>query len=172
MTVVVRIGRRRPRKWYERLANTVKGLLTFQENIWQMIKQSLKTAKKKANNSDEPIEYQLIKDTENEDMNYKIEWRKVIVQATKELEKEEYEEAQSLYDDLEDNLDKDFPKDKELSKHLDTDKLSNSKIEEAYEKGYGATKNKNISDKLLEMGILTHVEWIKDFDSRDKQFVK
>ena len=52
----------------------------------------------------------------------------------------------------------------------DHPKAHQSKINEAYEHGYGAVENNNIANKLLEMGILTHIEFNKDFDTREKDF--
>jgi len=54
-----------------------------------------------------------------------------------------------------------------MKKHFKTRVLSQMKIDDAYKKGYGAMEDNNIANKLLEMGILTHIEWIKDFDTRD-----
>ena len=50
---------------------------------------------------------------------------------------------------------------KNLSKVFKTKILNADKMKQAYEKGYGASKNKNISKILLEMGIITHIEWDK-----------
>jgi len=52
MTVVVHVGRRIPKKWFKRLANKAKGFMSFQENIWIMIKQAFQTAKKKSNSTE------------------------------------------------------------------------------------------------------------------------
>ena len=60
-------------------------------------------------------------------------------------------------------------KEKRFSKFFKTKLLPQEKVTEAYKKGYGAMKDNNIANKLLEMGILTHMEWIKDFDTRDSE---
>lgn len=169
MTVVVHIGRRVPRSWYRRGAAKIKGLMTFQENIWQMITQSLNTARKKAN-ADGRLKFIITKEVENEDMNYQLEWRKVTIQGTPEMEEDEYKDTLKLYDKLGKSFKKDFEVDSRLAKHFKSKILNGSKVEEAYEKGYGAMESNNISNKLLEMGILTHVEWIKDFDSREEVY--
>jgi len=165
MTVLVTVGRRVPRSWFRRQATKVKGLLSFQENMWIMISQSLNMAKKKANASGK-IKFVLTKEREEEDMNYFIEWIKIIIQGTKEQEEEEYNEAMQMYQPLNKVFKKDFPRDDNLAKHFKTKVLSGTKVDEAYNKGYGAIKDGNMANKLLEMGILTHIEWIKDFDTR------
>jgi len=166
MTVVVHIGRRVPRKWFKRQANRVKGLVTFQENIWQMINQSMRLGKKKCNASGKGKWVQTT-ESEPEDINYHIEWLKILIIGGEEFEKEEYEDALKLYKPFDKVFKKDFPKDDNMAKHFKSKVLSGAKVDDAYTAGYGSVGDNNISNKLLEMGILTHIEWIKDFDSRD-----
>jgi hypothetical protein len=165
MTVLIHIGRRMPRAWLRRQAQAVVGLMSFQENIWLIIRQSMSMAKKKANMSG-IINFVMTLDDETEDMNYKIEWIKIIIQGTKEQEKEEYDEAMKMYQPLGKLFKKEIPKDDNLRKHFKSKVLTGFKIEQAYKAGHGAVEDNNISNKLLEMGILTHIEWIDDFDSR------
>ena len=68
--------------------------------------------------------------------------------------------------DMENKFKKDFPVDDNLAKMFKSKLLSVSKIKDAYTKGYGAMEKNNIANKLLEMGILTHIEWNKDFETR------
>ena len=49
MTVLINVGRRVPRSWFRRTAKKIGGLISFQENIWVIMNQSLNLAKKKAN---------------------------------------------------------------------------------------------------------------------------
>jgi hypothetical protein len=167
MTVYVNVGRRVPKRWFIRQAQKVKGFISFQENIWMMIKQSLSLAKKKANKA-ATLTWISTKDLESEDINYNIEWIKIIIQGTEEQENEEYDEAMGLYEPLGKKLKEQLTFDKRMKKRIISKKvLSGAKIDEAYEKGYGVMSDNNISNKLLELGIITHIEWIKDFDSRD-----
>tara|TARA_Y100000310_G_scaffold299655_1_gene334680 strand:- start:267 stop:794 length:528 start_codon:yes stop_codon:yes gene_type:complete len=170
MTVLVNVGRRVPRSWFKRTGSKVKGLLTFQENIWIIIKQSLNMAKKKANASGE-IVFNMLYEKEIEDMNYEIEWMKIVIQGTPDQEQEEYEESLQMYSPLGKILKKEFPKDDRMAKHFKTKVLTSNAVSEAYKKGYGATQDNNMANKLLEMGILTSIEWVDDFASRDV-FVK
>ena len=158
-----------PKRWYKRLATKAKGLMTFQENIWQIICDSLNKAKKKAQ-KDGRLYFNITKEVEPESMHYQIDWRKVIIKGTPEMEQEEYEESQKMYDALQKNFKKDFDVDENMSKQFNTKMLNPEKVKDAYSKGYGAVKNKNISDKLLEMGILTYIEKIDDYESRDSYF--
>ena len=169
MTLMVNVGRRVPRSWFRRQGSRVKGLISFQEHIWQIIKQSLNMAKKKANASG-TLDFVMTHDKEIEDMNYEIEWLKIIIRGTEAQEKEEYEEALGMYSPLGKVLKKDMPKDDKMTVHFKTKILNSNKVQEAYKEGYGAADKSNISNKLLEMGILTHIEWEKDFQTREERF--
>ena len=169
MTVKVHIGRRIPKNWFKRTASKVKGLLSFQENMWQIIKQSMDLAKKRAK-ADGRLIWNTKKDFEPEDLHWQIEWYITEVQGTKEMEEEEYKEALSLYDNLGKHFNKEFPTDNNLSKFFNTKVLSQDKLKDAYDKGYGATEKKSIANKLLEIGILTHIEWVKDYETRKSEY--
>ena len=166
MTVEFHVGRRVPRNWYKRTASKIKGLLTYQENIWQIICSSLSKAMKKAN-SHGGIVFKMSKETEPEDLHYQLEWRKIKIVSTPEMEEDEYNDILNMYKKLGKVMKKDFDKDDRMSKHFKTKILTSRQVSEAYTKGYGAIEDNNIANKLLEMGILTHVEWIKDFDERE-----
>jgi len=163
------VGRRIPKSWFRRQGNRVVGLISFQENLWQIIKQSLGLAKKKANASGK-LDFMMTNDREDEDLNYEIEWIKIIIRGSREQEQEEYEEALQMYQPLGKILKREMPKDERLERHFKSKILNNTKVHDAYEKGYGASDKNNISNKLLEMGILTHMEWIDDFDSREVDY--
>ncbi len=169
MSVIVHIGRRVPKSWFRRVANKIGGLISFQENLWLMIKHSMAMAKRKANAAG-TIKFVMTQDKEDEDMNYYLEWIKIIIQGDEKQEEEEYNEAMQMYQSIGGLLKREFPKDERLTRHFKTKILSGVKIEEAYKEGYGATKDNNLANKLLEMGILTHIEWSKDFDTRESVF--
>jgi len=170
MTIIFSVGRRVPKSWFRRTASTIGGLLSFQENIWIMINQSLTLAKKKANR-DGRMKFVIEKTKEAEDMNYDIQWVKVIIQGSKEMEEEEYNECNQIYQKLGKIFKKDLPKDNRLAKHFNSKLVNSIKIEEAYKKGYGAAEDNNLASKLLEMGILTLIEKIDDFDSREPEYI-
>jgi len=166
MTVLVHIGRRVPRNWFKRVGRTAAGFISFQENLWVIIKQSMNLAKRRANESGK-IKFVLTHEEEEEDLNYKLQWIKVVIQGTEEQEKEEYEDSMKLYLPLNKVFKKEMPKNENMGKHFKTKILSSAKVEEAYKEGYGAAQDNNVANKLLEMGILTHIEWIKDYNMRD-----
>jgi len=168
MTVLINIGRRLPRSWFRRGIHTTLGFISFQENIWLMIKQSLNLAKKKAN-VDGRLKFILTNEKEPEDMHYEIQWIKIVIQGTKEEEEEEYNESMMMYSSLGKILKKEISPSEDFKKHFKTRILNTAKVKEAYEQGYGVAKDNNISNKLLEMGILTHIEWVKDFDIRQNE---
>lgn len=140
--------------------------MTFQENIWQIISQSLSKAKKNAD-KDGRLRFIINRETESEDMHYNLEWKIVTIQGTQEMEDEEYNDAMKFYDKLGNQFKKDYDVDTRLSKMFNSKILNPTKMKEAYDKGYGSVSNKNIANKLLEMGILTHIEKIKDYDTRN-----
>jgi hypothetical protein len=171
MTLYINIGRRVPKNWFKRQASNLKGMLSFQENMWLMIKQSMSVAKKKANASGK-IKFLMTSEKENEDMNYQLEWLKIIIQGSKEAEEEEYNNTMKFYDKFNKVFKKDLPLDDRLKKHFVRSKiLTPLQIEEAYQKGYGSIGSDNLANKLLEMGILTHVDWILDFDTREEEII-
>ena len=143
--------------------------MSFQENIWLMIKQSMGIAKRKANASGK-MKYVMTLDKESEDLNYNIEWLKIIIQGPKDLEQEEYDEALKMYSPLNKIFKKEMPKDDNMKKHFRSKIMSSHKVEEAYKQGYGSMNDNNMANKLLEMGILTHVEKTDDYDTREEVF--
>lgn len=173
MVLILNIGRRVPRSWFKRQTHTARGLISFQTNIWSMINQSMKLAKRKCNASGRG-KWIMSTEIENEDMHYQIEWLKIIVQGDEAFEKEEYEDAQNLYKAFGKTFKKEFiiPSNNSLRKQFKTKVLSKAKVDEAYKKGYGAISDNNIANKMLEMGILTHLELIKDYDSRSTENTK
>jgi hypothetical protein len=147
------------------MGDKAKGVFTFQEQLWSMINQSLDMAKKAAHKAG-TLAFVKMKEEEGEDISYKIEWVKIIIQGTEEQEKEEYEATLKLYSPLGKILRKDVAADENLKKYFQSKVLSLARVEEAYKEGFGSMDKNNISNKLLEMGILTHIEWLKDFDNR------
>ena len=125
-------------------------------------------AKRKAN-ADGRLKFVITSDKEIEDMEYQIEWMIITIRGTAEQEEEEYIEAMSMYSSIGKVLKNEIPKNKKMTEHFRTKILSSSKVKDAYEKGYGAMEDNNIANKLLEMGILTHMELIKDYDTREPE---
>jgi len=165
MTVSIMIGRRVPKRWFTRQMGKAAGLITFQENIWVMISQSMSLGKRKCNQSGKG-EWIQTKEIESEDLHYNIEWLKILIKGSEEFEKEEYEDSMKLYGAFDKQFKKDIKGNLDMKKHFKSKILNAAKVEEAYEKGYGSIGDRTIADKLLEMGILTHIEWIKDFELR------
>jgi len=166
MTLYVSIGRRVPKNWFKRTAVRAKGLMSFQENIWMMIKNSLNLMKKKAKNH-ESITIVIKTENESENLHYQIEWIKVITQGTPEEEEEELEEANRFYEPFSKIFKDKIPQDDEMKKHFKTKVLATAQVDEAYQKGYGAVGTSNIANKFLEMGILLHIKLVEDYDTRD-----
>jgi len=143
MTLNVFIGRRVPKSWFRRTATKIQGFMSFQENLWIIIKQSMNMAKKKANASGN-IKWFIMYDKETEDMNYNIEWIKNIIQGDKDGEKEEYEQSLKLYAPFSKLFKKEMPKDENMTKHFKTKLINQGKVEEAYKAGYGSINDNNL----------------------------
>ena len=171
MTVNIWIGRRIPRNWAKRQLHRLGGLISFQENLWMMLKQSFSTAKRKATEAN-TLSFVMEKDFEHEDLMYDLEWIKIKIQGTKEQEQEEYDEAMKMYEpygrvfkELNFNSIKEEEKSK-MKVHFKSKILNSTKVEDAYKQGYGAISENNIAAKLLECGILTSIEKVNDVDGR------
>jgi hypothetical protein len=165
ITVIFRVGRRVPNSWLKRSAHKAAGFLSFQSNIWLIISQSLSLAKRKATESNK-VKFVIMRENEQEDLNYKIEWIICMIQGTKEQEEEEYNDCQKFYAPLNKVFKKDIPKNEIMTKHFKTNKLTPAQVDEAYKAGYGTIDDNNLSNKLLELGILTYIEWNKDYEDR------
>jgi hypothetical protein len=167
MTLLIKIGRRLPRTWFQRTAHLAGGLLSFQTNLWEMINSSFSLAKRKATASNTGVQIIIKKDSEIEDLHYFIEWLFITVRGTKEQELEEHKEAQMMYSKFKNVFGKkEFIKDPELGKHFKSKLLGGIQVEEAYKKGYGDVSENSIANKMLEIGILTHMELLEDWDTR------
>lgn len=166
MVVTIKIGRRVPRQFFKGAAYKAAGLLTFQENIWLIIGRALQMSK---NLCDQRPEEQVTMTVQNKDeddgIHYKFQWKIVTVSSIiPSKEKEEYDAFMMLYEKLGNTmknlLNKDVEKNSEISRTLKNSKVMTEKQwEEAKEAGYGALNNRDIASKLLEMGIITHIEW-------------
>jgi hypothetical protein len=168
MTIIIMLGRRVATNWLRRQTNRVAGLISFKENLWVMIKQSLYYAKRRAN-KESTIIFNIIPLVESESLQSRLEWLKVVLQGTKEEEESEYKDAQDFYK----------PFGKLFKKNADTSEaektnffrskfLNTVKVDEAYKKGYGSISDRNIANKMLELGFLLSITWEKDFDDSDR----
>jgi hypothetical protein len=162
MTVIVKIGRRVPRNWFKRSAHKMRGLMTFQENIWIMIDRSMTLAKKKANQANTLTNF--IKKTfrESENINYDLEWIEITIKGDPDQEMEEYEEAMQMYKSLGQVLKKDIETNEEMKKRFKTNRLTPKQINEAYSAGYGSMENDSIAQKLLDLGVITYIEKLEN----------
>jgi len=165
MTVKFTIGRRCPRNFFRRGFQKMGNILTFQEHIWYIINNSLKLAKRKAATANSNLIFVIEREEENEDINYIIKWVTIKIKGTKEEEEGEYNDILKFYTPLNKVFDKskDFKQSKgKLSSMFKSKVVNISEIEKMYKKGLDETGENNISNKLLEIGIMSNVEWIED----------
>lgn len=168
MTVIFRVGRRVQISWAKRTLDKATGLLSFQENIWQMIRMGLTQAKKRVI-SQSIMAVAITNEEETEDMFYKIEWIVVKIQGTESQEIEEEEEFKGFHKAFKNVFKNEMPKDEtggSLKKMFKSKIVSMQAVEEAYKKGYEDLSENNMANKLLEMGIMTNLERIEDYKER------
>jgi hypothetical protein len=173
MTVTLKFGRRVPQSWFKRQVFKVQGLLTFQENLWQMLLQSFRMARRKAlAESKPPIQFVITQDKERESLNYFLEWMTITIQGLPEQEKEEYEEGLRIYDGMtryfkkNGGKDLDYTGNEQLKELFKTKMLDPKQLEKAIEAGKQNVSENNIASKLLEMGIISHIEYKDDYKER------
>ena len=170
MVVTIKIGRRVPRNFFKNVAYKTAGLLTFQENMWLIISRALQMAKNECDSKPEEQVTITIQSKEEEDgLHYKFQWKIMTISSIfPEKEKEEYDVFMTLYEKvgaIRKVLNQKVEANADMSKSIKGSKIMTEKQwEEAKEAGYGALNNKDISSKLLEMGIITHIEWKPDKD--------
>lgn len=169
MTLLIKIGRKIPKGWMQRQLATVRSLMTFQENLWWMIRRSMSLARRKAQESDTGVMFYITDEEENlaDDPRFKLQWIIVTVQGTKEQELAEHADALKMYEPFgrvmkgsdEFSIASDFSERVAASKFL-----TGKQLDEVYEHGYKHVSDSNMANKLLEMGIITHIELLDDYD--------
>lgn len=172
MVVTIKIGRRVPRNFFKRMAHNTAGLLTFQENMWLIIGRALQMSKNKCDSMpEEQVTITLQNKEEDDGLHYKFQWKIMTISSIfLEKEKEEYDAFMNLYERvgaIKKVLNQKIEANADISAAVKNSKvLSEKQWEEAKSAGYGALNNKDIASKLLEMGIITHIEWKPDKDSK------
>lgn len=159
MVVIIKFGRRIPHQWFKRGIAKIGGLLTFQENMWIMICQSIKLAKRKAVRS-HTLQFVTERKEEQEDLNYDLEWLIVTIKGTEKQEQDEYMEAMQIYTGL-DRLMKpisDKNKDERMSKVFKSMHMTPEQFGKAYSEGLTNVKGESIAKKLLDLGIIISIE--------------
>jgi len=168
MVVTIKIGRRVPRNFFKRMAHNTAGLLTFQENMWLIISRALQMSKNKCDSMpEEQVQITIQNKDEEDGLHYKFQWKIVTISSLfPEKEKEEYDAFMNLYERvgaIRKILTQKIDANADISGAVKGSKvLSEKQWTEAKEAGYGALNNKDIASKLLEMGIITHIEWKPD----------
>ena len=162
MVVVIKIGRRLPRNWFKRTATKIKGLMTFQENIWIIIDRSLVIAKKTCAQTPNGGVFVKRNYREVEDINWDLEWIECEYRGNPDQEKEEYEEAMGMYKSIGQLFKAEMPKDETMTKAFKTVRLTGDQLDKAYKAGYVNSNTTNIATRLLELGIITYIELIEE----------
>lgn len=174
MTLVVRVGRRVPKSFMNKSLQKIKQYMNFQEELWLILKRSFNISRKKFQNGKMSPEgrmdtYDIKEEREDEDNEHEIQWLVMTIQGDQQCEKAEHDEAMSMYKDVKSILrrkPKIMKKEVGMQGWFKSKLVSSEKIEQAYEKGYGAKGDNSIQEILLEMNILTHIELIDDYVER------
>lgn len=174
MTLFVKIGRRVPKSWVKRQVAKIQSLLSFQENMWIMLHQSFNLAKRRCLESSNPkMVFEIIKKEENEDMLYKLEWLVIVVQGTSDQENEEYQDILKINDAMVKRYEKhkisrsDLDNNDNLKKMFKTKLLSKEQLVKVFDTGNRAVGQQTIAEKLLELGIITDIQLVEDYHSRE-----
>jgi len=178
MVLEVKIGRRIHRKKdgnrFEKVMHGARNVLSIQQYMWRTILYAFTVASKKADvqkkrairkGKELDFTYSKIKYTEEEDINYDIEWLDIKIIGTEEKEREQYESAQKLFTQLENHeilkkylSDRDEKIDEDISKLYNK---KNKKLKKSLGKGYEAVKTQTLGKLLNEVGIIAEINWDK-----------
>ena len=174
MTVIIKVGRRihrnEDRKWFAKQIANMKNTVSIQQYMWNTIEYGFKIATIKMNREIKKHEgsgtfdfvYTKRKFMEEESMNYNIQWIEIIIKASPELEKEEYDSAMGFFSKLENqpvfkqkknNLEVDEELSAEYSK-----KIKGKKAKKILKAGLDKAGGITISKSLNDIGIITLVE--------------
>jgi hypothetical protein len=169
MTLTITVGRRVPCTWFKRGLQKISQMLSFQEQLWIMLGMSFKSAKKKTERKKESIKIVIEKYNEREDLNYMIEWLKVTIKGKEEDELEEFNEFKNFYKPFGSLFDKNkmLKKDVNISSMFKSKLINLETLERMYKNGMDDCSENNIANKLLEMGIMVDVNYIKDYETRE-----
>lgn len=162
MVVTIKIGRRVPKGFAKRLIHKTEQIFSLQEQVWLLIVQAFGMAKKAADaRPEEQVVITIEKKDESEGLYYQIEWRIIKISSIiKEKELEEYNEVMNIYEKFSilKKHDKKFEDNDDLKKPFKSEVLPEQQFINAKEKGFGAVGDLLISEKLLELGIITDIQ--------------
>lgn len=185
MTVIIKIGRRihrnEDRTWFSRQVQNMKNTVSIQQYLWRNIEYGIKLStlkmdkeiKKNEGNAKYDFRYSKRKYKEEESLNYNIEWIEIIIEASEEIEKEEYEQSLKFFSKLEA-----LPIFKQKTKGVEVDSeiaaeykgnLKKRKVKEVLQAGFDKAKQLTISKALNDVGIITIVERIVKEDGQEKK---
>jgi hypothetical protein len=159
------IGRRIPRNWFKRGFQKMGDIITMQEQTWYLITSSINLTKKRANQSNTGLIFITETDKEPEDINYQIEWLHLTIKGTPDQEADEYKDMLKFYEPLGKVFEKNPFKNSnntDFTSMFKSKIVNAAKIEKMYKEGINESGANTIQNKLLELGILSHIEWIKD----------
>jgi len=165
MVVIFKIGRRVPRNFFRRNIDKLNNILTFQEHLWSIISSSISLAKKRAREAKSDINFEIVKENEVEDLNYQIQWLTVTINGTKEQEEDEYGDLLKFYAPLKSVFDKNKfmvdDKTKNLKNMFKSKLVNVVELEKMYKAGLDNIDKNNMQNKLLEVGIMSNIEYLK-----------
>jgi hypothetical protein len=162
-----------PKNNFYRNMNQLGGFFTFQSNMWEMWKITLQKFKKQAEK-----DYNLNKDslvvsiyTEKKRLNEK-EMIEYLICECSSIDKDREKLCYDRLDDLNENIEKnylkmkkenniDIKKPNEMTRILfEKSKYMKEKIDAVIDRGLGKTRNKTVSDVMLELNIIVDKELI------------
>jgi len=165
MTITIKVGRRIPKRWNRMLYRKFMGFMTFQENLWLMIKMTFDGSSRQIRRANKDgltsiiMNRRFVRENDERDkLNYKFEW--YIYTLSSIVRKEEEDEWRDLQK-LDGALKKLYFNNKVKMQKGDLSgsfvgKYMSKKEFDKYVKA-GSQDEKSIKQRLLEAGIVVSV---------------
>lgn len=174
MVVVIRVGRRvhrnNDKKWFLKQVGRIKNTLSIQQYMWNTITYAFKLStsamdraiKKNKLNPDFTINYTKKKYTEEESLNYNIDWVEISIIGSYEEELEEYNESMQFFDKLANNrVFKQRMGKVEIDEQLAAEyrkKVQGKKAKKIVKAGFEKVKDVTMAKALNDVGIIISIE--------------
>ena len=187
MVLVIRIGRRMyrndsDRRWYIRQARKFKNTISVQQAMWRNILYSLKLAtskmdkkikKDKKRLGASKFKYIQHKYTEEESLNFNIEWVVLRIYGDYEEEMGEYYATMKFFDKMGNNrVFKQRLKSVDINPEIAQEyhkKVRGKKAKKLLKKGFDKVKDVTIAKALNDIGILVIVEKPEKPEEKDEE---
>lgn len=165
MVATIKFGRKRYKNLTANIIEDMKGMFTFQTNMWYMIESSFKRFKRSADIQyklgDDNIQVNIRNEKQSVDDTLDIEWLIIdFISESYQRELEEYNkfinfdsEFKKIFDNMKKN-NSNIEINKSKFNIVNMLKITKEQIDKWIEVGLDKTRNKSISDVLIELDIV------------------